>query len=300
MTARRGRSATATGSRTVTLEWPAAQATLLDARGAIDALTHRREQLEREIVALLPSSPWARAGRPVALPARDRHADRGRAVRRDRRLRTVRPRRAADELRRAGPVRVTRPGSSAGSARSPRPAPGTPADCWSRPPGTTAPAHASAKRSPTARTASPPKRSRSPGQRATTPAPHLDTTRGTRQTPHDHRRRRRPRTRRLLLGDHPHRVNRHPTTTPSRRLGRWRPGNARGTRDTAMSNPPPRGWPRPILDSGSPRRTMVLRYPTRAYQPDRASRTACRTATHPADHTHEPTNAKCEKSTTPA
>lgn len=43
---------------TVTLPWPAAQATPLDARGAIDALTHRREQLEREIIALLPTSPW--------------------------------------------------------------------------------------------------------------------------------------------------------------------------------------------------------------------------------------------------
>ena len=43
---------------TVTLDWPAAQATLLDARGAIDALAHRREQLEREVVAMLPSSPW--------------------------------------------------------------------------------------------------------------------------------------------------------------------------------------------------------------------------------------------------
>jgi transposase len=49
---------------TVTLEWPAAQATMLDARGAIDALAHRREQLEREITAMLPSSPWvAQAGR---------------------------------------------------------------------------------------------------------------------------------------------------------------------------------------------------------------------------------------------
>jgi transposase len=44
--------------QTVTLEWPAAQTTLLDARGAIDAVAHRRDQLEREIVALLPSSPW--------------------------------------------------------------------------------------------------------------------------------------------------------------------------------------------------------------------------------------------------
>jgi transposase len=43
----------------VQLGWPAAQATLTDARGAVDALVHRRDQLEREIVALLPGSPWA-------------------------------------------------------------------------------------------------------------------------------------------------------------------------------------------------------------------------------------------------
>jgi transposase len=43
----------------IQLGWPAAQATLLDARGAIDALTHRRDQLEREIATLLPGSPWA-------------------------------------------------------------------------------------------------------------------------------------------------------------------------------------------------------------------------------------------------
>jgi transposase len=43
---------------TVELEWPAAQATLLDVRGAIDALCHRRDGLERQIVAMLPSSPW--------------------------------------------------------------------------------------------------------------------------------------------------------------------------------------------------------------------------------------------------
>ncbi len=42
----------------MTLEWPAAQATLLDVRGAIDALCHRRDQLEREIVAMLPACPW--------------------------------------------------------------------------------------------------------------------------------------------------------------------------------------------------------------------------------------------------
>ena len=32
---------------------------MTDAQGAIDALAHRRDGLEREIVALLPSSPWA-------------------------------------------------------------------------------------------------------------------------------------------------------------------------------------------------------------------------------------------------
>jgi transposase len=44
---------------TIELDWPAAQATMLDAHGAIDTLAHRRDALEREIVALLPASPWA-------------------------------------------------------------------------------------------------------------------------------------------------------------------------------------------------------------------------------------------------
>jgi transposase len=49
---------------TIVLSHAPAQTTLLDARGAIDALIHRREQLEREILGLLPSAPWAlQAGR---------------------------------------------------------------------------------------------------------------------------------------------------------------------------------------------------------------------------------------------
>ena len=68
---------------------------------------------------------------------------------------------------------------------------------------------------------------------------------------------------------------------------RHRAGNPR----LRYEHPAPPGWPRSILDGGSPRRTMVLRQPTREYQPDRASRTACRTATHPADHTPQPTSA---------
>jgi transposase len=43
----------------IDLGQPAAQITLTDARGAVDALVHRRDALEREIVAMLPDSPWA-------------------------------------------------------------------------------------------------------------------------------------------------------------------------------------------------------------------------------------------------
>jgi transposase len=48
----------------IELPFAAAQDTLSDAVGAIDALAHRREMLDRAIVAMLPSSPWAtQAGR---------------------------------------------------------------------------------------------------------------------------------------------------------------------------------------------------------------------------------------------
>jgi transposase len=42
----------------ITLPWPAAQATVLDCQGAVDALAHRHDVLEREILAMLPTSPW--------------------------------------------------------------------------------------------------------------------------------------------------------------------------------------------------------------------------------------------------
>jgi transposase len=48
----------------IELPFAAAQDTMLDAIGAIDALGHRRDRLERGIVTLLPDSPWAtQAGR---------------------------------------------------------------------------------------------------------------------------------------------------------------------------------------------------------------------------------------------
>jgi transposase len=42
----------------IELDWPAAQSTLSDVRGAIDGLAVRRDSLEREILALLPNCPW--------------------------------------------------------------------------------------------------------------------------------------------------------------------------------------------------------------------------------------------------
>ena len=70
--------------------------------------------------------------------------------------------------------------------RSPRPAPGTPAGCWSRPPGTTAAARATA-RALTRRQAGQPRarRSRSPGsaqRRLHRTWQRLDSERGKRRT----------------------------------------------------------------------------------------------------------------------
>ena len=65
---------------------PASQRALEDYRGAVGALMIRREQLEAEIARALPESPWAQTARAVDVPARDRHPDRRRVVRGDRRL----------------------------------------------------------------------------------------------------------------------------------------------------------------------------------------------------------------------
>ena len=70
-------------------------------------------------------------------------------------------------------------------------------------------ARASAVRSPTARSTSRRKhRGRLVSAAAT--APHLDPPRSSREAPHDHRRRRRPRSRQLRMGDHPNRIARSP------------------------------------------------------------------------------------------
>src|SRR5829696_2713300 len=43
----------------IELDHDAAQATMIDAVAAVDALCHRRDQLERAIAARVPDSPWA-------------------------------------------------------------------------------------------------------------------------------------------------------------------------------------------------------------------------------------------------
>jgi transposase len=84
----------------VTLPYAAAQATLLDASGAIDALAHRRDGLQREIVAMVPGSPWAvqvgrlRCLRPAASPAPPHTAASRRPATRDGAASTPTPRRS--------------------------------------------------------------------------------------------------------------------------------------------------------------------------------------------------------------
>jgi transposase len=121
-----------------------AQATLLDYVGAIDALVVRRDTLEATIGELIPGSPLAGT---VA------------------RLRCLR---GLDTLSAVGLAaeigdfgRFEKP---AAKARSRRPVPGTHADCWSKPRGTTAGRHGSGPSSSAVKTASRRSRSRSPGK----------------------------------------------------------------------------------------------------------------------------------------
>ncbi len=58
-----------------------------------------------------------------------------------------------------------------------------------------------------------------------------------------------------------------------------------------MSNPPQPGLATPDTRQRLPTTNHGPAVPTREYQSDRASRTACRTATHPADHTPQTTHA---------
>jgi hypothetical protein len=267
---------------TVTLDWPAAQATLLDARGAIDALAHRRDGLEREIVAMLPSSPWVvQVGRLRCLRGIDTLSAVGlcaeigdferfaRAEQLMSYVGLVPSESTTGQQRRLGVDHQDRLRSRAAAAGGGRLAlPLAPSDrpCAHRPPGQ--PAAGS---------------DRGLLVSAATAAPHLDTPRGAaRSSPSPP-----PASLPGSCGRSPRSNEQRRRHRLSRRLGRWRPGNARGTRELTMSNSPHRGLATPDLRQRLPTTNHGPAVATRVYQSDRASRTACRTATHPADHNHE-------------
>ena len=190
----------------VVLPWPAAQATLLDCQGAIDALCHRREQLHREILAMLPSSPWVvQAGRLRCLRGVDTLTAVGlcaeigdferfaRAEQLMSYIGLVPSEFTTGQQRRLGSI--TKTGSAharrllTNRSRLALPAP---------------PAGRHDPDRPTTRPAT-----RSDRDRLVSPAPaasHVDPPRSPREAPHNHRRRCGARTRRVLLGDHPNRV----------------------------------------------------------------------------------------------
>jgi len=188
----------------VTLPYAAAQATLLDASGAIDALAHRRDHLQREIVAMVPGSPWAvQVGRLRCLRGIDTLSAVGlcaeigdferfaRAEQLMSYLGLVPCESTTGQQRRLGSITKT------GSAHSRRLLVEAAWHYRKRPQV----GKALADRQDPARGGG-----RDRVERPTAPAPHLDATRSTLQAPHDHRRRRRPRALGVLLGDHPDRV----------------------------------------------------------------------------------------------
>jgi hypothetical protein len=194
---------------------------MLDAIGAIDVLTHRRDALEREIATLLPGSPWAttvarlRCLRGVdTLTAvglcseigdfqRFAHPEQLMSY-----LGLVPSEHTTGQSRRQGAITKTGSGharrllvEAAWKYRAPTTHPQSP----HRPPSR-----------PTRRS------DRDRLQRPTTPAPYLEPPPSPQQATHDHRRRRRARTGRLAWAiariEKPHPPTAHPNT--SRRLGR--------------------------------------------------------------------------------
>ena len=221
---------------TVVLEWPAAQATLLDVRGAIDALTHRRDGLERQIVSMLPSSPWtAQVGVLRCLRGVDTltavglcaevgdFARFGRAEQLMSYLGLVPSENTTGQQRRLGSITKT------GSAHARRLLVEAAWHYRARP---------NLGKRLTERQADQPQEAIAVAWTAEAAAPHLGPPRAAWQAPDDHRGRGRPRARRVRVGDHPDRV------TPARTAlipsaGSVAARHARGTRETPMSTPPP-------------------------------------------------------------
>src|SRR5262249_33401834 len=256
----------------------AAQATLLDYLGAIDALVSRRDTIERLIDELVPHSPWAE---PVArlrclrgidtLSAVGLCAEIGDFRRFDHPaklmsyLGLVPSENSSGQTRRQGAI--TKSGS-----RHARRLLVEAAWHYRRPPrnGTTL------QRRQQGQPAQLLAISWKAQQRLHQLWRRLDGERGKRKTIVACCRR--PPPRRLLLGDHHHRpehLTEHDSTARLRKRQNT-PGHAREHPRSNYEKPPRRQ--RSILERGLSRRNPVLRYPTRAYQSDRASRIrrACR------------------------
>ena len=231
----RGPLATSSGWARSRSRSPPRRRRFLDARGAIDGLVHRREQLEREIIALLPGSPWSvQTARLRCMRGLDTLSAVGLCAevgdfagfRKPAQLMSyvglVPSETSTGQQRRLGSITKT------GSKHARRLLVEAAWHYRKRPRiGTTL----------TATTSRPATRGdRDRLVRAAPPAPHLDTTAATQQTPHPDRRRRRPRTRRVLLGDLPNRVTPQTHNIPS--AGSVAARHARGTRDTPLSNRP--------------------------------------------------------------
>jgi len=123
--------------KTVCLDWPAAQTTLLDLEGVIDVLVHRRDHLEREIVAILPGSPWeTQVGRLRCLRGVDTLTAVGLCAEVGDFERFAKAGQLMSYLGLVPSESTT--GNSRRLGRSPRPDRRTPAGCSSKRPGTTA------------------------------------------------------------------------------------------------------------------------------------------------------------------
>jgi hypothetical protein len=176
----------------------ASQATLADYLHAHDVLIARRDQVEADLAKVAVSAPCAQAvARLRCLRGIDTLSALGLCAEIGEWGRSAIIPTSSPPTSGSSP-QSTPPAPSAGSGRSPRPAPPTPGGCWSRPPTTTAAAPRSARRSSAANAGNHPTSSISPGAHSAGSTPAQ---RRTAQTQRDRRRRDRPRTRRLLLGD---------------------------------------------------------------------------------------------------
>ena len=147
------------------LDDPLAQAALEHMLCHLETLEAQLAAVDRQLERVAGSQPWCDPVRWLHLLPRHLDADRARAARRDRRLPPLRHRPRADELPRPDRRRVLLRRPARPRRGSPRPATGTPAVSWSRPPGTTGTRRDSRLASARTSRSSRPKRTPAPGKR---------------------------------------------------------------------------------------------------------------------------------------